>query len=150
MKKMLVLAALAAFGAAAVAGPTEDAMAKAGCTACHTADKKLVGVDVFLHWNEGTPDQLGEALAARAAGDGLKLVMVSNRGTKVWPGGMPETFCTDHWRCRFMAEADGGAVTHAQIIGLLRRVADAGFDFIKTENLCTFDGQPGYSLGQGQ
>ena len=43
MKKMLVLAALAAFGAAAVAGPTEDAMAKAGCTACHTADKKLVG-----------------------------------------------------------------------------------------------------------
>jgi isocitrate dehydrogenase len=112
--------------------------------------KETVGVDVFLHWTEGTPDQLGEALTAKVGGDGLKLVMVSNRGTKVWPGGMPETFCTDHWRCRFMAEAEGGTVTHQQIINLLKRVADSGFDFIKTENLCTFDGQAGYSLGQGQ
>jgi isocitrate dehydrogenase len=29
-------------------------------------------------------------------------------------------------------------------------VAAAGFDFIKTENLYTFDGEAGYSLGQGQ
>jgi cytochrome c len=43
MKKILVLAALAAFGAGAVAGPTEDAMTKAGCMACHSLDKKLVG-----------------------------------------------------------------------------------------------------------
>jgi cytochrome c len=42
MKRLLVSAAvLAAFGAQA--GPTEDAMAKAGCMACHTMDKKLVG-----------------------------------------------------------------------------------------------------------
>jgi cytochrome c len=42
MKRLLVSAAvLAAFGAHA--GPTEDAMAKAGCMACHTMDKKLVG-----------------------------------------------------------------------------------------------------------
>jgi isocitrate dehydrogenase len=41
-------------------------------------------------------------------------------------------------------------VTHQQIIRLLSRVADAGYDFIKTENLCTFDGIPGYAMGQGQ
>jgi len=29
-------------------------------------------------------------------------------------------------------------------------MAEAGFDFIKTENLCVFDGEAGYSLGQGQ
>jgi cytochrome c len=43
MKKILVLAALAAFGVGAHANPTEDAMTKAGCMACHTKDKKLVG-----------------------------------------------------------------------------------------------------------
>ena len=30
--------------------------------------------------------------------------MITNRGTKVWPDGAPETFCTDHWRCRFTAD----------------------------------------------
>jgi isocitrate dehydrogenase len=67
---------------------------------------------------------------------------------KVWPGGHAETFCSDHWRCRFLA-ADGGGVSHAQIISLLKRVAEAGFDFIKTENLYNFDGERGYSLDQG-
>jgi isocitrate dehydrogenase len=29
-------------------------------------------------------------------------------------------------------------------------VAGAGFDFVKTENLYNFDGEPGFTLGQGQ
>ena len=62
--------------------------------------------------------------------------------------GLPETFCTDHWRCRFMAE--GREVGREKIVALLGRFAGAGLDFIKTENLCTFDGVPGFSLGQGQ
>jgi isocitrate dehydrogenase len=36
------------------------------------------------------------------------------------------------------------------IADLQKRLARAGIDFIKTEHLCTFDGEPGYSLGQGQ
>ena len=87
-------------------------------------------------------------LSRIAPGD-LKLVMISNRGVKVWPGGKSETFCSDHWRCRFMPQTSGGTVTHEQIIDLLARVAAAGFDFIKTENLCNFDGERGYSLDQG-
>jgi isocitrate dehydrogenase len=75
--------------------------------------------------------------------------MITNRGVKVWPGGLPETFCTDHWRCRFMAE-QGKTLSHAAIAELLGRLAKAGVDFIKTEHLCTFNGEPGYSLGQGQ
>ena len=72
---------------------------------------------------------------------------MTNRGVKVWPDGFPETFCTDHWRCRFMGD---GVVSHADLLELLQRVAALGLDFIKTENLCTFDGEPGYALGQGQ
>jgi isocitrate dehydrogenase len=47
-------------------------------------------------------------------------------------------------------QGSNAAVTHEQIIGLLGRVRQAGYDFIKMESLCNFDGQPGYSLGQGQ
>jgi isocitrate dehydrogenase len=112
------------------------------------AKKETVGVDVFVH-QRSTPQELGQKLET-VNGDGLKLQMLSNRGIKVYPNGAPETFCTDHWRCRFVSESDGTAISHAQIIGLLQRVSDAGLDFIKTENLCTFDGVPGFSLGQGQ
>jgi isocitrate dehydrogenase len=118
-------------------------------TARPAAKKALVGVDVFLHWQAGTAEQLGEALK-QVNGESVELVMLTNRGVKVWPGGLPETFCTDHWRCRFMSPTPNGTITHAQIVALLQRVAAAGFDFIKTENLCTFDGEPGFSLGQGQ
>lgn len=111
--------------------------------------KELVGVDVFLDWMKGSPDSLGEALSSLTP-DGLQLILLSNRGVRVWPGGMSETFCTDHWRCRFMAENKGQLITHQQIIDLLAQIAGAGFDFIKTENLCNFDGERGYSLAQGE
>ena len=114
------------------------------------AKKDLVGVDVFLDWIKGSADDLGDALS-KLNGDGTRLEMMSNRGVKVWPGGHTETFCSDHWRCRFQASGDGKAPTsHAVIARLLQRFADAQIDFIKTEHLCTFDGEPGYSLGQGQ
>ncbi|MCL4347092.1 MAG: isocitrate/isopropylmalate family dehydrogenase, partial [Candidatus Thermoplasmatota archaeon] len=110
--------------------------------------KQLVGVDVFVEWN-GSPESLGKRLE-EIAGSDLALLMITNRGTKVYPGGMPETFCVDHWRCRFQAGANGGNVTHEQIISLLSRLVASGIPPIKTEGLFTFDGQPGFSLGQGQ
>ncbi len=115
----------------------------------HKAKKDIVGVDVFLHWTGPTPDTLGQALR-ECDGDGLNLVMITNRGVKVWPEGMKETFCTDHWRCRFMAPGEAGTASNQQIISLLMRVVNKGLDVIKTETLCTFDGERGYSLGQGQ
>jgi isocitrate dehydrogenase len=115
--------------------------------------KDLVGVDVFIHWWDGsfygTADKLG-AMVEKVNGDGVKLVMISNRGTKVYPKGMSDTFCVDHWRCRFMADEQGSTITHKQVIDLLSRFSAEGLDFIKTEHLYNFDSEPGYSLGQGQ
>jgi len=108
--------------------------------------KELVGVDVFVDWRGVDPEQLGPCVNA-CSGDGLQLSMVANRGVKVWPGGLPETFCTDHWRCRFLAE---GSVSPGQVIALLSRLAAAGLEFIKTEHLYTFGGKPGFSVGQGE
>ncbi|MBX7135200.1 MAG: NADP-dependent isocitrate dehydrogenase [Fimbriimonadaceae bacterium] len=110
------------------------------------ATKELVGVDVFVQWN-GTADELASKLEAAVSGS-TKLQMITNRGVKVWPNGLPETFCTDHWRCRFMG--GDARVSHHEVINLLGQLADAEIDFIKMEHLCTFDGVAGYSLGQGQ
>lgn len=111
------------------------------------AEKALVGIDVFIH---GTQPVAELVAALSQAGEGLiELTMITNRGIKVWPGGLPETFCTDHWRCRFMAK-EGKQFNKAMIVSLLRAMAQQGIDFIKTENLYTFDGQPGFSMGQGQ
>lgn len=112
------------------------------------ARKELIGVDVFLHWRERDPNKLGEAL--KALGDEtLSLSMISNRGQKVYPDGLPETFCVDHWRCRFLSPTKT-PISHQQIINLLGRVAAAGYDFIKTENLYAFDGVEGFTRGQGE
>ncbi len=112
------------------------------------AKKELVGVDIFLHWENGSPDDLGAIVRQATVGD-LELQMITNRGVKVWPGGMPETFCADHWRARFHRD-DMAPITHRDVLSLLDQVLGLGLDFIKTEHLCTFDGEPGFSLGQGQ
>ncbi|MCS6772145.1 MAG: NADP-dependent isocitrate dehydrogenase [Kiritimatiellae bacterium] len=109
--------------------------------------KKLVGVDVFVCGRHDA-NALGDRLRKCAAAP-LDLQMVTNRGVKVWPDGLPETFCVDHWRCRFIAPSSA-ATTHRDILALLGRIADAGIEFVKTEHLYEFDGKPGFSLGQGQ
>lgn len=112
------------------------------------AKKELVGVDVFVHWTGENPNALAEKMAAVEAAD-LRLQMITNRGIKVWPDGFKETFCTDHWRCRFKP-ANGVTLTKTDIIELLTKANNAQLDTIKTENLYAFDGVPAYSLGQGQ
>jgi len=109
--------------------------------------KEYVGIDVFLDWSGGAASQLGPSLE-KLAGD-LRLQTISNRGVKVYPGDIPSFAYSDLWNCRFIA-SNGGAVTHAQTVGLQQRITGAGFDVVKTEGLYTFDGQRGYSLGQGE
>jgi isocitrate dehydrogenase len=110
------------------------------------SDRALVGVDVFVHWR-GAADELEKRLRPLVR-EGLELTTISNRGIKVWPDGFPETMQTEHWQCRFLAGSS--PTTNATLAGLLMRAAEAGLDFIKTENLYSFDGQRGYSLGQGE
>ena len=110
--------------------------------------KQLVGVDVFVHAPEVSADFLAGQLSALTTA-AFELQMITNRGVKVWPAGFAETFCTDHWRCRFAAPADK-QVSHADIITLLQALTAREIDVIKTENLCTFNGERGYALGQGQ
>ena len=113
--------------------------------------KELLGVDVFIHWHENDrdPNVIGKQLDASATAK-LKMKMITNRGVKVYPDGQPETFCTDHWRCRFTATSEANELSNSDVIALLQKIDQTGFDVIKTENLYAFDGERGYSLGQGE
>jgi len=112
------------------------------------AKKELVGVDLFVHWAGLDPNELA-AVIKQIADEELDLTMITNRGIKVWPEGFRETFCTDHWRCRFKS-SKASVIQKGQIIQLLQRALDLNIDVIKTENLYHFDGVAAFSLGQGQ
>jgi isocitrate dehydrogenase len=129
--------------------PSEAVVAAATARKTARAGKELVGVDVYLDWEKGSANELGEAIGQLGDAD-LKLVLISNRGVKVWPGGNTETFCSDHWRCRFRSATEGASASHDQIVSLLGRFGAAGYDVIQSTNLYDFDGQPGYSLAQGE
>lgn len=112
------------------------------------AKKDLVGVDVFLQWNGTNAQELGDKLI-QITNAGLKLNMITNRGVMVYPDGYPETFCTDHWRCRFK-HSEQVALSYDIVLGLLEKINTEGFEIIKTENLYYFNGEPAFSAGQGQ
>ncbi len=110
--------------------------------------KDLVGVDVFVHWQGLNPNDLAKIIQ-QLNSEGMELSMITNRGIKVWPNGFEETFCTDHWRCRFK-NPNGGTIDKEQILSILKESISLNIDTIKTENLYNFDGKAAYSLGQGQ
>ena len=112
------------------------------------ATKELVGVDLFLHWRGEDPNELA-SIVQKIENDKAKLSMITNRGIKVWPNGFEETFCTDHWRCRFTSENNLG-LNNTDVIELLSKCIDQKIDVVKTENLYKFNGQIAFSLGQGQ
>lgn len=114
-----------------------------------TEKKKLMGVDIFLDWNDGEANNLGKMLEEITV-DGLKLVVISNRGVKVYPNALPGIFCTDHWRCRFEATDREAGISHQTVLDQLSKMQAIGLDFIKTEHLYYFDDERGYSLAQGQ
>jgi isocitrate dehydrogenase len=111
--------------------------------------KTRVGIDIFVHDARALPEQLAAQLQALETSE-LSLQVITNRGVKVWPQGHAETFCTDHWRCRFLAREGSGELTLNHQVDLLRRMAQAGVDVIKTEHLFNFDGIAGYAQAQGQ
>ncbi len=122
-----------------------------------TQNQQLVGADVFIQWPGSDPEIIGKNLMSVDALS-IKLKMITNRGVKVFPEGLKETYCTDHWRCRFIAKDAGGSsgapiyspISYEQVIDLLSKLNNAGFEVIKTENLYEFDGRRGFSLGQGE
>ncbi len=115
--------------------------------------KKLIGVDVYVEWRgadraDGS-DELA-SMARQALVEGLDLSIISNRGTKVWPDGQGETFCSPLWTLRFKSNGTGD-VMNAQVTKLLDNLYASELPFVKVEKLYEFEnGKPGFTKAQGE
>ena len=114
-----------------------------------TEKRELVGMDLFVHWRDKPIDELGEALRGCST-EKLELKMISCKGLKVWPDTEHNMDVTDRYRCRFRPQDAKATITHEDIAELLGCVASKGIDFLKIENLFTFDGEPGFVKSAGE
>ncbi len=129
-----------AAGPRAAAHPPETPLA--------TPVRELKGVDVYVNWESRDSDALAAKLSP-LAGPEFRLTMLTSRGVKVWPDGMAETFRGDQFRCRHMG-ASGSAMPYSTVAALLGRLAAADIAFAQAVSLYDYDGERGYSLGQGE
>ncbi len=101
--------------------------------------RDIVGIDVYIY-ADPCSNFAELAQQAQAVANDFILETITNRGTKVWPQGIPETFCTDQWRLRYK-----GKQTHSAIAELLLRLANQNVEVVRTEYLYDFDGEAKYS-----
>ena len=112
-------------------------------------EKKLVGFDLFLDNDSMRPEEIAGVLK-NLDNEKIYLAFISNRGLKVWPDGLPESFCTSHWRCRFKSRDLKVEIPASEVWEGIRKATEAGLDVVKTENLYTFNGKRGYTDAQAE
>jgi isocitrate dehydrogenase len=111
-------------------------------------DRRVVGVDIFVE-SSLSPHALGESIEHLVAQAPVKLKMISNRGTKVYPATAAIPDCVDHWRCRFIVREAGAELDDSAIFHLLQRIA-AQHRWMHVEKLQEFDGTDGFTMAQGE
>jgi isocitrate dehydrogenase len=109
--------------------------------------KEVVGADIFVE-SAIVPAELGPALEAIAAQAPLKLKMISNRGTKVYPDGNPNIDCVSQHRCRFMTRS-GSPIAFDDALALARRINEQ-HEVCHIERLLRIDGADGFTKAQGE
>ena len=113
-----------------------------------TRARRVLGVDIFIE-SPLSPDALGKSLEELAAESPLKLKMISNRGTMVYPATGAITDCVDHWRCRFVLRSSAADLADSVLLGLLQRVASR-HRWMHLEKLAELDGAIGFTRAQGE
>jgi isocitrate dehydrogenase len=110
--------------------------------------RRIAGADVFVE-TEQLPHVLGPTLEALASGSPLKLKMISNRGTQVYPDKGTLVDCVDHYRCRFVRRDPGAELNDAHLLDLFNRISGK-YRWMHVEKLQEFDERPGYTKAQGE
>jgi isocitrate dehydrogenase len=111
-------------------------------------ERRVVGADVFVE-SAYNPLELGPKLEAAVEGSPLKLKMVSNRGTKVYPPMGAITDSVDHHRCRFILRNGAPEVTDAMLLDLIQRVGSQA-RWVHVEKLQEFDHEEAFTKAQGE
>jgi len=110
--------------------------------------RRVIGIDIFVE--SALPvEAIGKSLEHLALETPVKLKMISNRGTKVYPPTGAMTDCVDHWRCRFILRDPTGDLADSAMFDLLQRIA-AQHRWMHVEKLQEFDGVNGFTMAQGE
>ncbi|KAJ3255809.1 hypothetical protein HK103_006067 [Boothiomyces macroporosus] len=109
--------------------------------------KKSVGMDIFID-TDLLPKALASVLEPFAKQSGLDLVMISNRGTQVWPTGSVFTQVVNHYRCRFQSKEEK-QIEESVLLDLSSQIAKK-LRVCSLEMLPVIDGLKKFSLAQGQ
>jgi isocitrate dehydrogenase len=110
--------------------------------------RNVVGIDVFVE-SADTPQAIGALLEQNVQGLPLKLKMISNRGTKLYPSAGAITDTVNHWRCRFMLNEPQNDLKPQILRDLLEKV-EKSFRWMHIEKLQEFDGAAGFTKAQGE
>lgn len=114
---------------------------------------RTVGADIFVH-SPLQPAALGPSVEQIMEGTALKLKMISNRGTKVYPSAGAITDCVDQYRCRCIlragAEKGGsGDLTDEVLLPVLAKLG-VKHRWMHIEKLQEIDGADGFTKAQGE
>jgi hypothetical protein len=98
-----------------------------------------VGLDVFVHHDglPSMPQQIGN----------FTLRLMSNRGTKVWPGPTPDILLVDHYRCRYVSDAP---ISRQEALGVLTELTAQQVEWLHVELLWNNAGEAKYTKAQGE
>ncbi len=110
-------------------------------------EKEVVGGDIFVE-SPLKPDELGPSLELISATSPLRLKMISNRGTKVYPDGNPNIDCVSHYRCRFVAR-EGNKINFSDVVHLVASINNS-HEVCHVERLIRIDGADGFTKAQGE
>jgi isocitrate dehydrogenase len=111
------------------------------------SSRRVVGMDVFVEAAVG-PEELGRDVEELLAGTGMRLKMISNRGTQVYPPTGAITDVVDHYRCRLLLE-EPGELPDETVFAVLQRLSSR-YRWVHLEKLQELDGEPAYTKAQGE
>jgi isocitrate dehydrogenase len=108
-----------------------------------TVVRHLVGIDVTIYHRGPLPLFLPQI--SHIAIGSLRLRMISNRGTRVWPQGKPEITCIEQWLCRFTTD-EGHTTSQHDVIQVLHAFDHVNIEVLKADFLYTISGKLGYNI----
>lgn len=113
------------------------------------AAQRTVGVDLFVDCSELHPPKLAETIS-KALPPAYHLVMLSNRGTQVWPTGSKFTECVNHYRCRVELKDMAKSKTSEPELLTLASEVSKKVRVCSLEMLMMIGEERKYTLAQGQ
>jgi isocitrate dehydrogenase len=111
------------------------------------ASRSKDGLDILIETREEA-QIVAHRLQSDLRGADFELTMISNRGTRVWPGPKSRATQVDHYRCRFLTNKQS-RWSEESVSELLTRIGGV-YRWMHIEKLESYNDQPQYSKAQGE